>query len=203
MYAPTSFGWRDLLLDKSVNAEEKDVVLESGRVVRRNGLKQKDYLEKLAFYNYVGAALVSLWLCIFFMLVVAFGYSYFWSASSIIYLLMRQKVDDTEVDEIHMDDEEDDFTPPAYQPQDAKPPAENVTMVESPTLRTTPAPSSTTAPTNTSPPVERSAPKTMLAPPEADPEQKAASRADAPQAASDRPRPDLARPEDTDKGNGA
>lgn len=192
MYAPTSFGWRDLLLDKSVNAEATEVILQNGQKVFRNRLKA-DYEKDLAWYNTMGAGLVGFWLTIFFMLVVGFGYSYFWTASSIIYLLMRQKVDDTEMDEIHMDDAEDDFTPPAYVPPDSSKPAEhkpaqNVTMVESPTLRTSPAPSST--PASSAPPTTTAAapaaspatstttsegparaPKTMLAPPDADPDQ--------------------------------
>jgi len=158
--APTSFGWRDLLLDKSAIAESTPVVLESGQIVYRNRLKPAD-ASKLVWYNNLGSLLVSLWLCVFFMLVVGFGYSYFWTSSSIIYLLMRLKVDDTEIDEIHMDDAEDDFTPPAYappdhgktapaaQPKPAAAPASNVTMVESPTLRT---PTAATTPASSSPP---------------------------------------------------
>lgn len=196
MYAPTSFGWRDLLLEKSDNVQQAKVILNNGAEVYRNQL-QPEYVEKLAWYNHFGAALVSFWLTIFFMLVVGFGYSYFWTASSIIYLLMRQKVDDTEMDEIHMDDEEDEFTPPAYVPPETSKPAEpkpaqqNVTMVEAPTLRASP-PASTSPPSSTLPvhsaspppaatpaapsPAEspspmRAAPKTMLAPPDADPDQ--------------------------------
>src|SRR5262249_1345918 len=58
------------------------------------------------------------WLYLIFLLVVGFAYSYFWSASSIIYLLMRRKVDDTELDEVHLEEEdmEEPYTAPAPGP---------------------------------------------------------------------------------------
>ncbi len=56
-------------------------------------------------WNYIGAVLVSVWLYLLFLLIVGFGYSYFWTASSIIYLLMRHKVDDTDFDEVHLEEE--------------------------------------------------------------------------------------------------
>ena len=43
-----------------------------------------------------------------FLLVVGFGYSYFWSASTIVYILMRRYVDDTEMDEVYLEDDEPD-----------------------------------------------------------------------------------------------
>src|SRR5262249_20682833 len=49
-------------------------------------------------------------LYLIFLIVVGFGYSFFWCASTIIYLLMRRRVDDTDLDEIHL--EEDEFEEP-------------------------------------------------------------------------------------------
>jgi hypothetical protein len=41
------------------------------------------------------------------LLAVGFLFSYFWSASTAIYLLMRRKVDSTEMDEVALDDEQE------------------------------------------------------------------------------------------------
>ncbi len=60
----------------------------------------------MKLWNQIGAVLVALWLWIIFLLVIGFGYSYFWCSGTIIYLLMRRKVDDAEIDEIYMEEEE-------------------------------------------------------------------------------------------------
>jgi hypothetical protein len=72
------------------------------------------YTGEMAPWNKIGAGLVAFWLILVLLLVVGFGYSYFWSASVIIYLLMRKKVDDTDLDEVHLDEEdrEEPYTPP-------------------------------------------------------------------------------------------
>ncbi len=41
------------------------------------------------------------------MLVVGFVYSYFWTAASGIYLLLRYHRDGTEMDEVELDDDQD------------------------------------------------------------------------------------------------
>ena len=92
MYAPTSFGWRDLLL-----AGGNEVVTASGAPV---------HPDDWSWYNKAGAVMVAFWLYLVFLMVVGFGYSYFWSASTIIYLLMRRKVDDTEMDEVYVEEDE-------------------------------------------------------------------------------------------------
>jgi hypothetical protein len=114
-YAPTSFGWRDLLLQGSKIAEDQ-----------------------LHWWNSIGAILVAFWLYLAFLCVIGFGYSYFWSASTIIYLLMRQKVDDTDLDEVYLEEEdlEEPYTTPG-EPGTSVPPAPSgLQMVESPSLRT-------------------------------------------------------------------
>src|SRR5262249_2122683 len=68
-FAPTSFGWRDLLVDvpelKSyANPEEYTAYLAS----------------TFYWWNYVSAAMVSLWVTLVLLLVIGFGYSYFFSA---------------------------------------------------------------------------------------------------------------------------
>jgi hypothetical protein len=39
-------------------------------------------------------------------LALAFAFSYFWTASTIIYFLLRQQVDNTEMDAVHMPEEQ-------------------------------------------------------------------------------------------------
>ena len=92
--------------------------------------------------NAVGAGMVSFWLGLFFLLILGFGYSYFWSASAIIYLLMRKKVDDQEMDEVYLEEEADNYGGPLTAPAAPAPtataparPTAPLTMVESPTLR--------------------------------------------------------------------
>lgn len=130
VYAPTSFGWRDLLIyDNS----------KPGRVLNNRGeeVRARVYTEELTWYNHVGAYLVSFWLCLFFLMIVGFGYSYFWTASSIIYLLMRRRVDDTDMDEIYLEDEELDEPAPLPPMPEPEKPAGAPMMVDTPTLRTT------------------------------------------------------------------
>jgi hypothetical protein len=142
MWAPTSYGWRDLLLYKSVNAETVPEINNRGQVVSVTDLRVTPTYE-LSPTNYFAAFVVSVCLYVLFLLVVGFSYSYFWTASTIIYLLMRRKVDDTELDEIHLEEEpEQTWTPPATTGT-TEPPKSNampVQMVESPALRTPAAP---------------------------------------------------------------
>lgn len=132
-YAPTSFGWRDLLLKQSPAVEVVDRPLPNGDTVKGYGFT-KTYEENLSWNNRVGAGLVTFWLWLVFLLIVGFGYSYFWTVATIIYLLLRRRVDDTELDEVHLEEEEEPFTPEAPPPQAPREQA-TVTMVESPTLR--------------------------------------------------------------------
>lgn len=125
-YAPTSFGWRDHLISSSNHVEEKTVLSYDGRLVRRIEFKE-EYERELRLYEKTGAALMVIWIWPLFLLVVGFGYSFFWSASTVIYFLMRKHVDDTELDEVHVEDEEldDPFLkqPPSPAPTPAPPPA--------------------------------------------------------------------------------
>ena len=63
------------------------------------------------WYQKVGAAMVSFWITLLFLMVLGFGYSFFWTASSMIYLLMRKRVDEMDLDEVYLEesDEEDIF----------------------------------------------------------------------------------------------
>lgn len=112
-FAPTSYGWRDLLLYQSPNAETHATILNTGHVVPAQVLRE-DYAKTLTSYNVLGASMVAFWLYLLFLMIIGFGYSFFWTATSIIYLLMRRKVDDTELDEVHLEEEELDT--PSYSP---------------------------------------------------------------------------------------
>ncbi len=162
--APTSFGWRDLMLYKNPNARTVDVVYPTGTVGQTLALSNENQIE---WYEWIGVYMVSFWIYLIFLMVVGFGYSYFWTASTIIYLLMRKKVDDTELDEVHLEEEEfEEPYPRAAQtgavPATAVKPAPEApprTMVEAPTFRPTPPPT---------PPAPPPAPPAVI-PPDAGP----------------------------------
>jgi len=170
-WAPTSFGWRNLLLYKSPHALDHRDINPSGKI--QTVTEVKDYDIPINWHNNLGTFFVSVWLYLFFLLIVGFGYSYFWTASTIIYLLMRQKVDDTEMDEIHMEEEpEQQFPSPvasttspsppgAEQPKANQPPPQ---MVESPQLRTPASAAPAFAPAPSQPPSPPSAEPATEAP---------------------------------------
>jgi hypothetical protein len=114
IYAPTSFGWRDLLISNSSYAEVKTTPGGATSVEL-----SQPYLESISIPNKIGAALVAIWIWLFFLLVVGFGYSYFWTAATIVYFLMRRHVDDTDMDEVHL--EEDEALDPFARPPGAAP----------------------------------------------------------------------------------
>jgi hypothetical protein len=123
VYAPESFGWRQLLL--------QGMTVEGRPLVAQGEIDQEAYaayLKTFRWWNYPAAILVSIvWVGLVFMLIVGFGYSYFWSASTIIYLLMRRKVDDAEMDEVYLDEEEEGGFAGAFAPP--KPAAAPTTAV--------------------------------------------------------------------------
>jgi hypothetical protein len=151
-YAPTSFGWRDLLLHKSPQVQTRQVIRPNGSVGESYDFSEK-YAETISWSNRIGAFMVSVWLYLLFLLVVGFGYSYFWTAATIIYLLMRRKVDDTEMDEIHLEEEEDSFAPEtAAPPAPVAKPEPGPVMVDAPTLRAPGGDTPATPPSPEAPP---------------------------------------------------
>jgi hypothetical protein len=138
VYSPTSLDWRGLMLSKSQFSVRKEEVKPSGVRTETYALT-KEYMDSMKWYNEAGAILVSIWLYLVFLLVVGFGYSYFWTAATVIYLLMRQKVDDTELDEIHLEETDEPFVPPpATTATKAAPGPVGLSMVDPPALRPTP-----------------------------------------------------------------
>ena len=59
-----------------------------------------------------GAVCAGVWLYILFLLLVGFVYSYFWSAATAVYYMLRRDVDNTEMEEVYLEGSEDDFEPP-------------------------------------------------------------------------------------------
>ncbi|MGL6073688.1 MAG: hypothetical protein ACRC8S_05950 [Fimbriiglobus sp.] len=106
IYAPESFGWRQLFLKGSdlemVEEKNADGTTKHGVYTYAKPEEAKSYNKNIWTMDKIGAGMVSFWLTAFFMIIVGFSYSYFWSASTMIYLLMRKKVDDLELDEIYI-----------------------------------------------------------------------------------------------------
>ncbi len=147
VYAPTSFGWRPLLLKGAV-VNGQQVVDADGRI---NPAAYDDWIgatdyngpDRLQWWNQIGAFLVAIWLGILFLLILGFSYSYFWSASTIVYMLLRRNVDAAEMDEVYLEDEEGEgafggpLTSPAAPAPAVKPGTQSLTMVDAPSLRPT------------------------------------------------------------------
>jgi hypothetical protein len=60
----------------------------------------------LGSLGYGGAALIAFWVGCVKMLALGYLFSFFWTASSAIYLLLRRNVDATEMDEVVLDEED-------------------------------------------------------------------------------------------------
>lgn len=173
VYAPTSFGWRTLLLQGST--VEGQALVENGKINMPAYAKlvgdDPNYPkgpDRMSWWNQVGAVLVTAWLYLFFLLILGFGYSYFWSASTITYLLMRRKVDDTDLDEVYLEEDEAEDSYSASTtvsaPATAAGPAPGMTMVDAPTMRAASAPPAPSAipPTIPSPALPPSIPTSPL-----------------------------------------
>lgn len=182
VYSPTSFGWRTLLL-QGATVDGTPIVrggeINNDAYQRFLGNKwdenSRSYVpdpspskDSLSWSNKVGAALVAFWLGILFLMLIGFGYSFFWSMSTIIYLLMRRHVDTAEMDEVYLEEDEQElasgnFPAPPPAPAGATPPAKqtgpSLTMVEPPALRTPPM----APPPSASPPAPAPAPGSSTA----------------------------------------
>src|SRR5262245_49991346 len=124
VYAPESYHWRDLLL-RGVILDDGSPIVDPqtgkideiaykkflGNYTDKEG-KRYEGRDTLSFMNKVGATLVGIWVNIFFLIVIGFGYSYFWSAGTIIYLLLRKRVDDFELDEVYLEEEDEGYQGP-------------------------------------------------------------------------------------------
>jgi hypothetical protein len=173
VYAPTSFGWRDLLLSDAKAPNGQAVVGADGEIIPSNF---NEFKGQLYWWNQTGAFLVSIWIYLVFLLVLGFGYAFFWGAMTITYMLLRRSVDTAEMEEVYLEEEDQEGyngpLAPAGAP--AAPGAKTgpTQMVEAPTLKT-PAATAPTAPAATSSPVTAPAatekPAAEPAPPAAEP----------------------------------
>ena len=118
IYAPDSFGWRELLTKDSPYAVKsvEEPVPGTDRIIHAYPcVNEADYNRAKSdynFYNNWGAGLVCFWLTGLFLFMLGFTYSFFWTAATMIYFLMRKKVDEAELDEVFIEEEEP-VAPPA------------------------------------------------------------------------------------------
>jgi len=148
IYSPESLGWKQLLTQGSP-AEIND----RGEHTHPDFDK---YMDDYAWYNHAGAGMVSFWITLVFLMVIGFSYSYFWTASTQIYLLMRKRVDETELDEVYVEEEAPDAPPltPSPTPAPIPTPTAPVSVaVDAPTLKQPSAPSPTPPPADGAGPV--------------------------------------------------
>src|SRR5262249_20676517 len=120
VYAPTSFGWRPLMLEgtkvrmkRTVAGKEVEtdvpLVTPDGTIDQEayNAYMDRDDKYKpenrMRWWNKAGAFLVAIWVYLIFLLMLGFAYSFFWSGGTIIYLLMRRNVDAAELDEVYLE----------------------------------------------------------------------------------------------------
>lgn len=125
IYTPQSLGWRELMLQDSPAAIDP-------YGVPLNEAKAKAYMDNYAWYNHMGAGMASFWVTLVFMMVIGFGYSYFWTAATQVYLLMRKRVDETEYDEVYVEEDLPPQSPVTVNPSTAVPAPTPVTAAPAP-----------------------------------------------------------------------
>ncbi len=172
VHAPESLGWKELLLrgtpaeveykGKRPTLEEEaayeKMLKDEGKVTtaKPHGYQpvrptdDKTFRDDMDWAKQTGAALAWFWMTLVFLLMIGFTYSYFWTAATMIYLLMRKKVDDVEIDEVYI--EEALPTPP---PPAAVPPAPPTAPSGGTSLPMVPPP----PPVITTPPLPTTAPE--------------------------------------------
>ncbi|MBY0588514.1 hypothetical protein K2X85_15165 [bacterium] len=64
-------------------------------------------------WQYLTAVMVSFWTHVLFMGIVGLTYSYFWTQVTAIYFLLRQDVDETEIEEVYLEEEDEEPFPTA------------------------------------------------------------------------------------------
>jgi hypothetical protein len=69
---------------------------------------QIDYLT-LGFGDDITATLMALWIYLTISVLAAFAISFYFSANTIIYMLMRHEVDATELDDVYVEQTDEDF----------------------------------------------------------------------------------------------
>ena len=161
IYAPESFGWKELLTKDSPYAVKGEWVMlnRDGEATTDPTKRVRDVYryepvdprasadarKEFYAYNTWGAGIVCFWLTAAFLMMLGFSYSFFWSAATMIYFLMRKKVDEAELDEVFEDDEpEVPLAPPKLATGTAPVPPPGPTSL--PVLPPPPAPPPVSAP---------------------------------------------------------
>jgi hypothetical protein len=162
VWAPNSWGWRPLLL-QGATAPDGSPVVKDGHIDpgAYAAYTAPPPAGNFHWYNRVGAAMVAFWLGLVFLLILGFGYSFFWSEGVIIYLLMRRNVDAAELDEVYLEEDEQEgaYGAPLTGSQAVTPtpgkPGTSLPVVEPPAPRPAPATMGPASPAGhvTTPPV--------------------------------------------------
>ncbi len=158
IYAPESFGWKELLTKDSpyaVRGSWKPVEGTPRQVfsyepVNKDASDQA--FREFHWWNSWGAGIVCFWLTLMFLMMLGFSYSFFWTAATVIYFLMRKKVDEAELDEVFIDDEEPAVppAPPKIAEGTGVPPSP---MTSLPVITAPPSPPSVPVPPPLLPPI--------------------------------------------------
>ncbi|MCI0705621.1 MAG: phosphoethanolamine transferase CptA [Planctomycetia bacterium] len=185
IYAPESFGWKELLTKDSPYAVQGEWVWidQNGKETDQSkGVRQmmvykpvnKEMFEQNRkeywLYNTWGAGIVCFWLTLAFLMMLGFSYSFFWTASTMIYFIMRKKVDEAELDEVFEDEEpEIPLAPPKIADGTVPAPVSptSLPVIAPPVSQPQPPPSPPTPATIpfSPPPVASSPPPPSLPPP--------------------------------------
>lgn len=165
IFAPESFGWKELLLAGSP-LQGRPTPTEDGTIQFKydDPVSAQAYKDRYTFYNWFGVGLTTFWLTAVFLLMLGFSYSFFWSAATMIYLLMRQDVDEVELDDVYLEEDDDSFAAPAPQPTPYGAPA-SLPMVPPPP-EPPPAAAAPPQPTPVEPPPAEPPPAEPTPPPE-------------------------------------
>lgn len=171
VYAPDSLGWKEHLLRStpievhylrpkptlSEQLANEEALAKAGKpseplswgYVYTKPTEADAYMKEMTWANYAGAGLAWFWMTLVFLLMIGFTYSFFWTAATMTYLLMRKKVDEVEIDEVYI--EEVPPAPPVSTPAsppapEAAPAATSLPVVPPPPPAVTSPPTPTTTP---------------------------------------------------------
>ena len=117
-YTPRNGAWRDAFAVVAVGG--KAVVAPAGTKA-------------------IAAGLVGFWTHLVFMGIIGFAYSYFWTAATVIYFLMRRDVDEIDATEVDLDDEDDEPFPNFTTTAPAEAPSGGLHTIQPPPASAPPA----------------------------------------------------------------
>src|SRR5207302_974501 len=74
VYAPTSFHWRDLLLQGAKSEDSGQAVHQVVQDGQIDPGRYAEYIKALNWWNKAAAVMVAFWLWLIFLLILGFGY---------------------------------------------------------------------------------------------------------------------------------